>query len=96
MENKDTTSIEVMVAGRSYPLIIKKTDEEIVKNIVKDINTKINQFKINYQKQDIQDWLTMTLLTNAMELTKLQSDESNTAFDERIDRIHQLIDTTLN
>ena len=52
MEEKDTTNITVLIAGRSYPLKIKVGDESAIRKIVKEVNEKVNRFQINYTKKD--------------------------------------------
>lgn len=36
------------VAGRKYPLKIKKSDEQAFRDAAKKINTKINQYRVAY------------------------------------------------
>jgi len=61
--------ITVVIAGRPYPLKINPKDEPIVRQIVNQVNARVNQFQQTYKK-DKQDLLAMTLLTYAMELHK--------------------------
>ena len=73
MEEKDTTNITVLIAGRPYPLKIKAGDEAAIRKIVKEVNEKVNRFQLTYTKKDKQDCLSMALLTYAVDLHKTQT-----------------------
>ena len=55
-------SLKVLIAGRSYPLTVKKEDEEGVVNAAKLINEKMKEFEQNYSVRDKQDLLAMCAL----------------------------------
>lgn len=55
-------SLKVMIAGRTYPLTVKKNEEQVVLEAVKLINDKIKEFEQNYSVRDKQDLLAMTAL----------------------------------
>ncbi|HEY0030305.1 MAG TPA: cell division protein ZapA [Bacteroidia bacterium] len=55
-------SLKVLIAGRTYPLTIKKEDEESVLNAAKMINDKVKEFEQNYSVRDKQDLLAMCAL----------------------------------
>ena len=68
-----TNNITVLIAGRPYPLRIKEGDEPIIRRIVKEVNDKISLFQNTYPSKDRQDWMSMTLLTFAVDLYKVQA-----------------------
>jgi cell division protein ZapA (FtsZ GTPase activity inhibitor) len=68
-----TNNITVIIAGRPYPLKIKEGDEPIIRRIVKEVNDKIALFQNTYPRKDRQDWLSMALLTIAVDLHKAQA-----------------------
>jgi cell division protein ZapA (FtsZ GTPase activity inhibitor) len=68
-----TTNITVVIAGRPYPLKIKEGDEPIIRRIVKEVNDKIQLFQETYPRKDRQDWLSMAILTYAVDLHKAQA-----------------------
>jgi cell division protein ZapA (FtsZ GTPase activity inhibitor) len=55
-------SLKVLIAGRTYPLTIKKEDEQVVLDAAKMINEKVKEFEINYSVRDKQDLLAMSAL----------------------------------
>jgi cell division protein ZapA (FtsZ GTPase activity inhibitor) len=67
-----STNITVIIAGRPYPLKVKEGDEPIIRRIVKEVNDKITLYQTTYPRKDRQDWLTMALLTFAVDLHKTQ------------------------
>ncbi len=66
----NSKNINVMIAGRSYPLRIKSEDEVAIRGVVEEINDKIKEFQLTYKNRDKQDCLSMALLTYAVESHK--------------------------
>ena len=99
MDGKDLVNITVLIAGRPYPLKIKSTDEPAIRQIVKEVNEKINHFQLTYNKKDKQDCLSIALLTYAVELHKAQ--QENEASDPadlsaQIEQLDSLVDSLLH
>ena len=96
MDGKDVSNITVLIAGRPYPLKIKVDDEPTIRNIVKEINEKINRFQLTYTKKDKQDCLSMALLTYAVDLHKAQqTTHSDEDVSDKINELDQLLDHLL-
>ena len=55
-------SIKVNIAGRTYPLTIERSEEEMIRKAADNINASIKDLKENYAVKDIQDLLAMTAL----------------------------------
>lgn len=71
--NEDKPSeinINVMIAGRSYPLRLKAEDETAIRAVVEEVNQKIKEFQYTYKNRDKQDCLSMALLTYAVDSHK--------------------------
>jgi len=109
MDKKELKSITVLIAGRPYPLRVEEADEASIRQIVKEVNDKISNFQLNYNKKDKQDCLSMALLTYAVDLHKwrtgkqqLENQESipdNTkmnAVTNKIEELDQLLDSLLD
>ncbi len=88
-------NITITLAGRPYPLKIKVSDEDSVKRIVKGLNEQINNFQISYNGKDKQDCLSMTLLTVAVDLHKLQKQASIKEAEDKLDELEGFLDTLL-
>ena len=55
-------SLKVIIAVRTYPLTVKKEDEQSVQYAAKLINEKVKEFEQNYSVRDKQDLLAMSAL----------------------------------
>ena len=80
-------SIEVMIAGRSFPLKVTEDEEAIIMEIAEEINEKVRNLQNTYLQKDKQDCLSMALLTYALETAKLKNaltelDELNQVADQ--------------
>ena len=60
-------SIKVSIGGRSYPLTIKRSEEEKIRKAALDVEKIIKELKSNYAVVDMQDLLAMTALQLATE-----------------------------
>ena len=67
-------SIEVMIAGRSFPLKVTAEEEATVLQVAEEINEKVINLQNTYLQKDKQDCLSMALLTYALESAKLKND----------------------
>lgn len=65
-----TLSINVNIAGRSYPLTIERAEEEAIRKAADAINKNIKDLQSNYAVRDMQDLLAMTSLQFTTELQK--------------------------
>lgn len=108
MDEKELKNITVLIAGRPYPLKVEEADEASIRQIAKEVNDKINNFQMNYNKKDKQDCLSMALLTYAVDLHKWRtgkqqletgetpSDNSNLgAVANKIEQLDELLDSLL-
>jgi cell division protein ZapA len=67
-------SIEVTIAGRSFPLKVTDEEETLVLRVAEEINEKVRNLQNTYLQRDKQDCLSMALLTYALETAKLKND----------------------
>ena len=63
-------SIEISVAGRRFPVKVKEDEEETIRAIEKEVNAKLQNYKLNYKDLSEKDALSMTLLKYAFDLQK--------------------------
>jgi cell division protein ZapA len=66
-------SIKVIIGGRTYPLTIKREEEEKIRKAVTEIENNIKNLKDNYAVVDMQDLLAMTSLEYATESIRKNS-----------------------
>ncbi len=93
-ENKNFYEIAVLVAGRKYPLVVSADEEAAVREIVKELNTQIDETHARYASRlGKQDIMAMLLLTYAKDLAdakaRLQTVE---AWLERLDDLDKRLD----
>jgi cell division protein ZapA (FtsZ GTPase activity inhibitor) len=79
-------SLKVLLAGRTYPLVVKKEEEEGVLLAVKWINEKVKEFEQNYSVRDKQDLIAMAALN--LLSTQLNASQKTLAGDKEL--INQL------
>ncbi len=97
MEEQDSKQLTVTIAGRPYPLKIKVNDEPVIRQIVKEVNEKVNKFQLTYANREKQDCLAMALLAYAVDLHKAMSQTAAASPDlsNQLSRIESLLDEAM-
>ncbi len=67
------TRISVTIAGRKYTLSVERNDETLIRNAAETMNRRISDFARKYPGKDMQDILSMILISNAAELVKSEN-----------------------
>ena len=97
----DKVSLKIVIAGRTYPLTIKKEEEEAIIGAADKINKNIKKLQGNYAVKDMQDLLAMTTLQMAVQIkngantSSSASEEKEPLFDKDIIKIIKKIETQL-
>lgn len=71
----DKKSLSIKLGGRVYPLKVDEVEEKSILAIVDELNEKIESFGKMYVKNDKQDYLSMLLLTYAVDLNNLKENK---------------------
>ncbi|NNE55667.1 MAG: cell division protein ZapA [Flavobacteriales bacterium] len=87
-------SIKVKIAGRAYPLTIKREEEEAIRKAAKEVDKIIATFQENYAVSDKQDLLAMTALQLATK-NKAPNHEPEQDIKEHLNEIDALLDKHL-
>jgi cell division protein ZapA (FtsZ GTPase activity inhibitor) len=87
---KDKKSIQLLLAGREYPLFVTEESEAFIRTTVEKINAEIAVLKENYQG-DMQDFLAMYLLMQ-MTQNEISSPEEKARVEEQLNSIMNLLD----
>lgn len=96
MEEQDSKQLTVTIAGRPYPLKIKVNDEPVIRQIVKEVNEKVNKFQLTYANREKQDCLAMALLAYAVDLHKASSQTTaSPGLSDKLSRIESLLDEVM-
>lgn len=92
-EKNETVNINVLIAERTYPLKVVKSDEEKVKSAVNLVNEKIKQYQQLYEGKDKQDYLAMCLLNFAVEHVNLQhnTQQNDRLLEEKITELEEVL-----
>jgi cell division protein ZapA (FtsZ GTPase activity inhibitor) len=69
---KELVSLTVNIAGRPYPLKVQEGEDTVIRTVVDKLNGKLEDLQKSYPRQDKLDYLSMTLLTYAVDLDKKQ------------------------
>ncbi len=93
---EDLKGMQVVIAGRTYPLRVKAGDKASIQQVVDSLNEKVRDFQLTYINKDVQDCLAMALLTYAVELQKqTQKEETSDDLVKKVDQLETLIDDIL-
>ncbi|CAL2092275.1 cell division protein ZapA [Tenacibaculum sp. 190524A02b] len=90
--------VNVVIAGRTYPLTVKDTkEEEGLRKAAKDINKLIAKFEESYAVADKQDVLAMCALQFASKvaLMSMNKEEEDTEVLEKIQSLTEMLDAHL-
>ena len=90
--------INIVIAGRNYPLTVSSNkEEEGMRKAAKSINKLISLFEQNYAVSDKQDVLAMCALQFAskLEITSLQKNSTNKEVLDKIKSLTELVDDQL-
>ncbi|WP_299017273.1 cell division protein ZapA [uncultured Polaribacter sp.] len=94
----DKLKINIVIAGRTYPLSVNNIkEEEGMRKAALAINTLISRFEQNYAVSDKQDVLAMCALQFAskLEISSLQKDTEQVETINKIKELTQLVQTHL-
>jgi len=90
--------INIVIAGRSYPLSVNNTkEEEGMRKAANAINKLISMYEENYAVSDKQDVLAMCALQFASkaEISSIEKDSTNREVVNKINELTQLVDSHL-
>lgn len=92
----DELSINVIIAGRTYPLTIQRDEEELIRSSAKKINDSIKHLQDNYAVRDSQDLLSMAALQVITQLEAGSGSINPEPLIQKINSISQKIDQVLD
>ena len=82
-------AINITIAGRRYPMRIKRNEEEKIRKAAKIINDRVLQYQQRYTGKDNQDFMAMSALQFVIQYIDLME---NTDIDPAIKQIEELND----
>ncbi len=93
-QEKSTKRITVVIAGRSYPVKATEAEARLIPSIEKKINDQIMKIQMSYKELDMQDYLSMVLLTNIMSSNNAEKPNTE-AVSEKLDHLNSLIESVI-
>lgn len=91
MENNETKTIQIVVAGRSFPVKVTKDEEVVIRNLETEINGKILEFQKMYPMRDKLDCVIMTMLTYTYDLQNKKDDDNKAQINYQVDSLLTLL-----
>lgn len=92
----DLLSITVKIADKSFPLKIRRDEEEKIRKAAKMINDTLTKYKRKYGEKDVMDYLSMVALQYATKALELDDSADSEEFVEDIKHISQNLDEYIN
>jgi len=91
-------STTVTIAGRTYPLTIKKEDEDSLREAARLINERVKEYENSYSIRDKQDLLAMCALQLATQNLKLEksSVSNDSALEQKLEEMESLLSSHLD
>jgi len=93
-QENTTKRISVVIAGRSYPVKVTEEEARLIPGIEKRINDQLMKIQMSYKDLDMQDYLSMVLLTNVMSTDNTDPLKTD-GVSEKLDKINSLIESSL-
>ena len=81
--------IKLQIAGRFYPLIIDRNEEEKLRKAAMIINEKVSQYQQRYKDKDGQDFLAMAAFQFVLKLIELEEQTSEAPLTTAVEEISQ-------
>ncbi len=81
--------IKLQIAGRFYPLIIDRNEEEKLRKAAMIINEKVSQYQQRYKDKDGQDFLAMAAFQFVLKLIELEEQTSEAPLTAAVEEISQ-------
>lgn len=91
----DLLSINITLADRTYPMRIKRSEEENIRKAAKIINKRILLYQERYEGKDIQDFLAMSSLQFVIQVLELMDKNDKEPLINSIQKINKQLEEYL-
>lgn len=92
MSEQDLKRIVVTIAGRNYPVKVEENEESKVREFEREVNEKLNDLQLSYQGKDMQDYMSLALLSYASELQKAKNSDEKIVLNRRLSDLEKLLE----
>lgn len=87
MQENDLKTIKLTIAGRVFPVKVTPEEETVIRDLERELNSKVMEFQNTYPGRDKLDCVLMTLLTYTFD----QKKPALSGMDEQVaDKISQI------
>lgn len=97
--NDEKFLLTLTIGDKSYPIQIKKTEEQAFRNAAKQINNKINQYRVAFGSENpgltAQDFMAMTALQALVENFTLGTKNNTKPYEDKLNLIINELDVYL-
>ncbi|MBK8346912.1 MAG: cell division protein ZapA [Saprospiraceae bacterium] len=97
MHEDDLKTVKITIAGRNFPVKVTTEEEDTVRTLEVELNSKIMEFQSTYPSRDKLDCVIMTLLTYTFDQKNTSQPEDLKPVEDKIDAIKKVLaDITLH
>jgi cell division protein ZapA (FtsZ GTPase activity inhibitor) len=89
MENNELNTINITIAGRTFPVKVTEDEKAGVLALESELNEKIIHFQKTYSGRDKLDYVIMTLLTYVYDLKEKQQEPVSS---EAVTKVQSMLD----
>jgi cell division protein ZapA len=95
--NNEKFLIHIDIADKTYPLRIRRSEEELARKAAKQIKTLSGQYRAKYLKSVRNDTDILAMVAFQLSIEKLQQEERNdtTPFTDKIQQMTNLLEACL-
>ena len=91
----DKIRINLRIADFNYPLVIKREEEEMIREAAKQVNIKINAYRKHYPSANDTRALAMVAYQFALERLQWMQHNDTAPFAERVKQLEELLEEEL-
>ena len=91
----DKFLIHVEIASKSYGIRINRSEEQVVREAVRQIRKKMDQYRKKYSDVDVKDLLAMVTFQLSVENLKLEDKNDTSPFTEKIQELTDELESYL-
>lgn len=88
--------LEVAIGGRVFPLKVEEDEVTVILEMVDEINEKLRNLQATYSNKDMQDCLSMLILTYAVEHKNNQIQQDTSEIESRLNQVEYMLDDLIS
>jgi cell division protein ZapA len=83
--------LEVAIGGRVFPLKVEEEEVAVILETVDEINEKLRNLQSTYSNNDMQDCLSMLILTYAVEHRNSPAEQDTSVLESSLSQVEQML-----